>query len=165
MIWYLLTFVIVVADQATKLWMTQLLPLCRPGYCESIEVLPVFRFVLTHNEGAAFSFLADAGGWQRWFLLLISAVVSSVIAVWLWRIRGKEKVLALALALVLGGALGNLVDRAYHGYVVDFILVHWEQYYFPAFNVADAAITVGAFFLILDMFLPKSPEASEEQAA
>ncbi len=165
MIWYLLTLVIIGADQATKFWMSQVLPLCRPGYCETIEVLPVFKLILTHNEGAAFSFLSDAGGWQRWFLLTISVVVSGVIAVWLWRVRQQEKVLALALALILGGAVGNLIDRAYHGYVVDFILVHWEQHYFPAFNVADSAISVGAFFLILDMFLPKKTAVTGEHTS
>jgi len=139
--------------------MRDLLPLCRPGNCQSIELLPVFNFTLLHNAGAAFSFLSDAGGWQRWFLVAVSTLVSGAIVVWLYRIRSTEKLLALALALILGGAIGNLVDRALVGYVVDFIVVHYQHYYFPAFNVADSAITVGAMLLILDTLL-KPREAS-----
>ena len=119
----------------------------------------MFNFTLLHNAGAAFSFLSDAGGWQRWFLVAVSTLVSGAIVVWLYRIRSTEKLLALALALILGGAIGNLVDRALVGYVVDFIVVHYQHYYFPAFNVADSAITVGAMLLILDTLL-KPREAS-----
>ena len=119
----------------------------------------MFNFTLLHNAGAAFSFLSDAGGWQRWFLVAVSTLVSGAIVVWLYRIRSTEKLLALALALILGGAIGNLVDRALVGYVVDFIVVHYQHYYFPAFNVAASAITVGAMLLILDTLL-KPREAS-----
>ena len=115
--------------------------------------MPIFKFTVVHNEGAAFSFLSDAGGWQRWLLVTISIVVSAFVAGWLYRVYRQEKLLALALAFILGGALGNLVDRALLGYVVDFIVVYYESYYFPAFNVADSAITIGAGFLILDMFI------------
>lgn len=153
MMYFMLVLLLVGLDQASKAYMSNLLVLCRPGACESIEVLPVFSFTLLHNSGAAFSFLADEGGWQRWFLVTVSAGVSAVLMVWLYRIRGTHKLLSLALALILGGAIGNLIDRAFVGYVVDFISLHYQQYYFPAFNVADSAITVGAVLLILDTLL------------
>ena len=150
---FALSFVLLLLDQASKQYMSSILPLCQPGYCQSIEILPIFKFTVVHNEGAAFSFLSDAGGWQRWLLVTISIVVSAFVAGWLYRVYRQEKLLALALAFILGGALGNLVDRALLGYVVDFIVVYYESYYFPAFNIADSAITIGAGFLILDMFI------------
>ena len=153
MIFYFVALIIVVLDQWSKRFMSELLDLCRPGLCETIEILPVFKLILLHNSGAAFSFLDDAGGWQRWFLVTVSTVVSAIIGVWLFRIRSTEKLLAFALCLILGGAVGNLIDRVAAGFVVDFLLVHWDEHYFPAFNVADAAISVGAGCLILDMFL------------
>tara|TARA_B100000959_G_scaffold252781_1_gene283118 strand:- start:72 stop:557 length:486 start_codon:yes stop_codon:yes gene_type:complete len=153
MLYFALSFVLLLLDQASKQYMSSILPLCQPGYCQSIEILPIFKFTVVHNEGAAFSFLSDAGGWQRWLLVTISIVVSAFVAGWLYRVYRQEKLLALALAFILGGALGNLVDRALLGYVVDFIVVYYESYYFPAFNVADSAITIGAGFLILDMFI------------
>ncbi len=113
-------------------------------------MLPVLDFTLLHNTGAAFSFLAGASGWQRWFFIGLAAVVSVVLVAWIWRTPRGEKLLPLALSLILGGALGNVIDRVEHGYVVDFIHVHWGAAYFPAFNVADTAITVGAALLILD---------------
>ena len=145
-------------DQLIKRLVSEALPLCVPGQCESIVLLPVLEFVRLHNEGAAFSFLAEQGGWQRWFLLIVSSAVSLVIAVWLTRVRNNP-VLTIALTLILGGALGNLFDRAVYGYVVDFVLVHYGDWYFPAFNLADSCISVGAAFLILDMF--RSPKADE----
>ena len=162
---YLISFVLIVLDQWSKRYMSSILELCVPGNCQSIELLPVFQFTLLHNRGAAFSFLDDAGGWQRWFLVSISCAVSAYIAYWLFQIRRNEKMLAFGLALILGGALGNLYDRAFVGYVVDFIVVHWQDSYFPAFNVADSAITVGAGVLILDMFLRRNdePEQAEQE--
>ena len=146
---------ILVCDQLLKAWVSATLPLCQPWRCESLELLPVFKLTLLHNAGAAFSLLNNAGGWQRWFLLAISSVVALLVAIWLYRLQSKQhqqKLLAWGLALVLGGALGNLVDRAIQGYVVDFIVVYYESWYFPAFNIADAAISIGAVLLILDMF-------------
>jgi signal peptidase II len=161
--WYfVLSLGIVVVDQALKKYMSSILALCVPGRCESIEILPVFQFTLLHNTGAAFSFLADHSGWQRWFLVAVSTVVGSVIAAWLYRVRNEEKLLALALSLILGGAIGNLVDRVVAGYVVDFIVVHYENWFFPAFNIADSAITVGAALLIFDMLV--SPKEQEDVA-
>ena len=152
---YLVSLIIVVIDQVSKIKMDQWLGLCVPGQCERFEVLPVFQLAVLYNEGAAFSFLADAGGWQRWFLTGISAVVSVALVVWLRRVEAHQVYLRFGLVLILGGAVGNLIDRAFQGYVVDFLIVHYEQYYFPAFNVADAAISVGAVFLLLDLFLAK----------
>ena len=162
MIFYFVALIIVVLDQWSKRFMSELLDLCRPGLCETIEILPVFKLILLHNSGAAFSFLDDAGGWQRWFLVTVSTVVSAIIGVWLFRIRSTEKLLAISLCLILGGAVGNLIDRVAAGFVVDFLLVHWDEHYFPAFNVADAAISVGAGCLILDMFLkPKLEKVND----
>jgi signal peptidase II len=161
-IFYFVALIIVVLDQWSKRYMSELLDLCRPGLCETIEILPVFKLILLHNSGAAFSFLDDAGGWQRWFLVTVSTVVSAIIGVWLFRIRSTEKLLAFALCLILGGAVGTLIDRVAAGFVVDFLLVHWDEHYFPAFNVADAAISVGAGCLILDMFLkPKLEKVND----
>jgi signal peptidase II len=129
---------------------------------QQIAVIPdYFSWTLAYNTGAAFSFLSDAAGWQRWFFAAIAVAVSVVLVVWLKRLKPGESWLALALALVLGGALGNLVDRVVFGHVVDFILLHWQhRWYFPAFNVADMAITGGAILLALDMF--KSEKSGEK---
>ena len=152
--WYYfaISAVLLVVDQVTKNYMSDLLPLCVPVYCQSIELLPVFKLTVLHNTGAAFSFLADAGGWQRVFLVVVSLGVSLFIGGWLYRIYREQPLLAYALAFILGGALGNLVDRALQGYVVDFLVLHYETYYFPAFNIADTSISIGAGLLIIDMF-------------
>lgn len=129
---------------------------------QSIEVLPVFNWTLAHNYGAAFSFLHDAGGWQRWFFTGIAVVVSVGIVWWLSVLKANARFLAVALALVLGGALGNLHDRILLGYVVDFIHVHYGAWNFPAFNIADSAITVGAIMLVMDsLFFEKKRQAAE----
>jgi len=145
--WLWLSLVVIVLDQATKFLVTRFLDLY-----ERVEVLPVLDFTLLHNTGAAFSMLAGASGWQRWFFIALAGVVSVLLTVWIWRTPRGEKLLPLALSLVLGGALGNVIDRIAHGYVVDFIHVHWGASYFPAFNIADSAITIGAGLLILDAF-------------
>ena len=138
--------VIAVADQLTKWAIVEWVPL--------YDKVPINSFInLTHqkNPGAAFSFLANAGGWQRWFFVVLASGVSVVVAVWLWRIRNAgQTVLSAGLALVLGGAIGNLVDRILLGHVTDFIQVWFGSWAFPSFNVADAGITVGAAFLIID---------------
>lgn len=158
--WVIASLILAGADQVIKRIITEVLPLCSVGRCESIVLLPVLQFMRFHNDGAAFSFLASAGGWQRWVLLAMSSVVSLFIAIWLLRTKEANRVLTIALTLILGGALGNLVDRALLGYVVDFVLVHYEDWYFPAFNLADSCISVGAGFLILDMFM--TPRAAGE---
>ena len=133
--------------------MSSLLVLCEPGVCQSIQILPFFKLTLLHNTGAAFSFLADAGGWQRSFLVLVSSAVSLFLAGWLFRVYRQQPLLSWAISLILGGAIGNLVDRAAQGYVVDFLVFYYDRFYFPAFNLADAAIFVGAVLLIVDMFI------------
>lgn len=155
---FAISFLIVVADQLSKQYMSSILQLCQPGHCDSIQVLPFFKLTLLHNEGAAFSFLDDAGGWQRWFLVAVSSLVSAFIAGWLYRADQSEKLLRVALCVVLGGAIGNLVDRVVMGYVVDFLVFYYDVYYFPAFNIADTAISIGAALLILDMLLQARKE-------
>ncbi|MDH3354833.1 MAG: signal peptidase II [Chromatiales bacterium] len=152
--WLWLSLGIIVFDQITKYLATDLLVYAKP-----VAVLPFFNFTLLHNTGAAFSFLSEAGGWQRWFFALMAIAVSLGITVWLSRLQTKQRWLAIALALIVGGALGNLWDRIYFGYVVDFIQVYYEQWYFPAFNIADSAITIGAGMLLLDGFFGKSAES------
>jgi signal peptidase II len=125
-----------------------------------VEILPVLDFTLRYNPGAAFSFLADQGGWQRWFFTGVATVVSLLLVGWIARLKPEEKALAVGLSLVLGGALGNLYDRVVLGHVIDFITFHWDNAYFPAFNVADSAISVGAAFLIFDSFFGQSANKS-----
>ena len=119
-----------------------------------------FNITLAYNTGAAFSFLSDAGGWQRWFFTIVSAVVSVVLAIWLYRMSVRERWLGLSISLILGGAVGNLIDRVIYGHVVDFIQVHYAGRYFPSFNVADAAITCGTVILLGLMFFEKKPDDS-----
>ena len=144
--WLLLSVFVVVADQISKAYIA--------GHYLEFEftrILPVLDITCMHNVGAAFSFLASASGWQRWLFIGLAGVVSFGIIVWLIRLpRGTHALLAAGLALVLGGALGNVIDRIRLGYVIDFIHFHWDRAYFPAFNVADSAITVGAACLLLD---------------
>ena len=148
--WLVLIVLILAADQATKLWVLAAL---QPY--EVIPVLPSLNLTLVFNEGAAFSFLADAGGWQRWFFVALALVVSGVLLVWLWRLKPEDRLTAAGLSLVAGGAVGNLIDRIAYGHVVDFVDVYWRAWHWPAFNVADSAITVGVGLLLLEAFLPK----------
>ena len=147
--WLWLAAVSIVVDQLSKWAIMQ-----RFEEFETLTLLPVLDISRWHNRGAAFSFLAGAGGWQRWLFTGFAIVVSGVIAVWLRRLdNGTQKRLACALTLVMGGAIGNVIDRVRFGHVVDFIVVHWNLHFFPAFNVADACITVGAGLLLLDAIL------------
>ncbi|MGK9065751.1 signal peptidase II [Stutzerimonas chloritidismutans] len=147
--WLWLSVLVIALDQATKHYFE-----ARFELYQTLDVIPgYFAWTLAYNTGAAFSFLADHSGWQRWLFALIAIGVSVVLVVWMKRLKPSETWLAVALALVLGGALGNLYDRMVLGHVVDFILVHWQyRWRFPAFNVADSAITVGAVMLALDLF-------------
>jgi signal peptidase II len=146
--WLWLSAVIMVADQLTKWWVITGLELY-----ERIPVLPVFAITRLHNTGAAFSFLASAGGWQRWFFVTIAFAVTALVCVWLRRMPPKgQGWLAASLALIVGGAVGNVIDRVFRGHVVDFLSFHWDRWYFPAFNVADSAITVGAVLLLIESF-------------
>ena len=128
------------------------------AYRESISVLPFFNLTYVRNTGAAFSFLADAGGWQRWFFTIIAIVISIVILIWLKKTPKAQVRLCVAFTLILSGAIGNVIDRIRFGYVVDFLDFHWAGYNWPAFNVADSAIFVGALLLAIDAFFP-SPNA------
>jgi signal peptidase II len=145
--WLGLALAILIADQFTKVL---IMGYYRLG--DSTYVASFFNIVRAHNTGAAFSFLAGASGWQRWFFTAVG-IAAAVFIIWMLRSHAGQKLFSFALASILGGAIGNVVDRLLHGYVVDFIQVHWRGWYFPAFNVADSAITVGAAFLILDELL------------
>lgn len=147
--WLWLGIAVIALDQWTKWLVVQ-----RFEEFERLVLLPVLELMRLHNEGAAFSFLDDAGGWQRWLFTGLAVAVSTGILIWLRRLPAKgQGLLAAGLALILGGALGNVIDRVLHGHVIDFIRVHWEEHYFPAFNVADSAITVGAVLIVLDNLL------------
>lgn len=143
--WLWLAALVIVLDLGSKALASNLL-----DYAQPVELLPIFNLTLLHNTGAAFSFLANHGGWQRWLFAAIAIVASLGMTVWLTRLKAHERLLAASLALIIGGALGNLYDRLMYGYVVDFLSFHWENYYFPAFNLADTAITLGALGLIVE---------------
>jgi signal peptidase II len=147
--WLWLAGIIIFADQISK-WIV--LATLRPG--DSIYVAPFFNWVLTFNAGAAFSFLSDAGGWQRWFFTVLALGVSVWIVSMLRQHTGEFR-LSLALTLIVGGALGNVIDRIRFGAVVDFVQWHAAGYYWPAFNVADSAITIGAVLMVWDQFATK----------
>ncbi len=147
--WLALSVAVVAVDQYSKYLIMQ-------NFMEfdRLVLLPVLEFMRLHNEGAAFSFLANAGGWQRWMFIGIGLAVGSGILVWLLRLPAKGRgLLAAGLALVLGGAIGNVIDRILWGHVVDFIRVHYQDWYFPAFNAADSSISIGVGLLLLDSFL------------
>ena len=154
MLWWAVAAGVVVADHATK-WLASELMSARPP----VVVTPFFNFVLAHNTGAAFSFLAEGSGWQRWFFAGI-AVIAAVLISMLIRRHAGEKLFCSGLALILGGAVGNLIDRLAWGHVVDFLQLHAGPWYWPAFNVADSAITVGAVLVVLDSFRGKRSRAA-----
>ena len=147
--WLWLGMVTIALDQWTKAIIVE-----RFDEFQQVVLLPVLELMRLHNEGAAFSFLSNAGGWQRWVFIGLAVAVSAAILVWLRRLPAKgQALLAAGLSLILGGALGNVIDRVIHGHVIDFIRVHYEEHYFPAFNVADSAITIGAALIVLDTLL------------
>jgi signal peptidase II len=147
--WLWISLLVIVADQLSKLWIERTMEL-REGFA----VLPVLDIVRAHNDGAAFSFMAGAGGWQRWAFSTLAVGVSVALVFWLRKLAlATHALLALGLSLILGGAIGNVIDRIEHGYVVDFVSAHWGTHYFPAFNVADAAISIGAVLVIFDALM------------
>lgn len=146
-LWYLIAGLLLTLDQWTKTLASEYL-----NYAEPVVLTSFFNLTLLHNTGAAFSFLSDAGGWQHWLFGGVAGLVSLVIGVWLYRAPAGAVLLKLALCLILAGALGNLWDRITLGYVVDFIQLHYQTYYWPAFNIADAVITIGACIIVLDSF-------------
>jgi len=161
--WLGLSIVVVILDQITKFMASQYLQLQQP-----VEIFSWFNLTLVHNTGAAFSFLSQAGGWQRWFFILLAIIVSIIIMIWLLRLPAKQRWLACSLALVLGGAIGNVWDRIIFGYVIDFIdisisFLPWRLFNpWPAFNIADSAISVGAVMLVMDVFLFKEDKQQDD---
>ena len=147
LLWLGIAVLIVVVDQFTKV-----LVLGSFQYGDSLPITSFFNLVRVHNLGAAFSFLADAGGWQRWFFTGLG-IVAALVMVWMLRSHAGQRLFCSAISFILGGAVGNVIDRLLHGYVVDFLDFYWGRWHFPAFNVADCAITVGAGLLILDELL------------
>lgn len=151
--WLWLTGLVVLLDQITKIAADNSLALGIKN-----AVFPGFNLTLLYNQGAAFSFLSDAGGWQRWFFIYLSGAVSVFIFLWIRQLDENKTTLIVGLTLILGGAIGNLIDRLLYGYVIDFIQVYYDIYYWPAFNIADSAITLGAGLLIIDMFVKHKDE-------
>lgn len=145
--WWWLILLLIVLDQLTKQLVHQQMALY-----DSIELLPFFNLTYVRNYGAAFSFLSDAGGWQRWFFTGIAVGISVVIAIWMSRLNRSQTKLSLALSLVLAGAIGNLIDRSIYGYVIDFFHLYYQNWHYPAFNIADSVICIGAALLIWDSF-------------
>lgn len=157
--WLWLSVLVIALDLGTKALATAMLT-----YAEPVAVVPMFNFTLLHNTGAAFSFLAGADGWQRWFFVALAAVVSVVLVIWLKNLKREETWTAIAIALILGGAIGNVYDRVVHGYVVDFLHVYWQNWHFPAFNIADTAITIGAGMMILDIFRKPATDGDDNRS-
>ncbi|MBY6191831.1 signal peptidase II [Microbulbifer agarilyticus] len=160
--WYLLSLVVIVIDIATKVWAVE-----RFMYGPPLQIIPGFlQFTYAENYGAAFSFLADAGGWQRWFFGAVAVIFSAVVVVWIKKLPADKRWEPMALALILGGALGNLWDRMLLGYVRDFISVYYGDWHFPVFNVADMAISVGAAMLLIELlFFKEKDEESNKSGA
>ncbi|MBT5231165.1 MAG: lipoprotein signal peptidase [Methylococcales bacterium] len=163
--WLWVTLIVVVIDQVTKLWAESvLLALNNVSdasaykalyYYKNIEVMPYFNFTLAYNPGAAFSFLADQSGWQRWFFTVVSTVISGILLYMIKQLKPTEKSEAIAYSLILGGAIGNLIDRVAYGHVIDFLDAYYQTSHWPAFNAADAAITLGVMVMIGQMLLGK----------
>lgn len=157
--WLLLTALTVVVDQITKLWTLATFPAVNgSGYYDEIVVTSFFTITRRHNTGAAFSFLADSGGWQHYFFVGVAALVTIWIVWWLWKNPRAMRWQAVAFCLILGGAIGNTIDRVSYGYVVDFLLFHYNSWSWPAFNVADMAITGGVILMLWDSFFGKHEE-------
>lgn len=156
--WLFLSGVVIVADLLTKAMASSYLVYAKP-----VPVMPSFNLTLLHNTGAAFSFLAGQSGWQRWFFIALAIGVSVALVIWISRLKPSERWLAISLSLVLGGAIGNLYDRVVHGYVVDFLHFYYGDYHFPAFNIADVAISIGAFMIAIDVFRESGRDAQEAE--
>ena len=151
--WLWLAALAIGFDQASKLAIDKSFQLY-----ESVAVMPFFNLTYVHNTGAAFSFLSEAGGWQRWFFAALAIIMSTIMTIWLTRLKENETLLAVALSLILGGAIGNLIDRLFYGYVIDFLDVYYGTYHWPAFNIADSAITIGVALMLVESF-----KSQEEQ--
>ncbi|MGI2066467.1 signal peptidase II [Shewanella sp. MF08487] len=156
--WYWVAVLVFLADQLSKQWV-----LANFDLYESVKLLPFFSFTYVRNYGAAFSFLSEAGGWQRWLFTVVAVGFSTLLTVWLRKQSAALWKLNLAYTLVIGGALGNLIDRLMHGFVIDFIDFYWNKSHYPAFNIADAAIFIGAVLIIWDAFLSGKSEADSAE--
>ncbi|MCF7971752.1 MAG: signal peptidase II [Methylococcaceae bacterium] len=148
--WLWLSGLALILDQISKIWIDTSMSLY-----QSIPVFPGFSITYAHNYGAAFSFLSDAGGWQRWFFAALAAAISIGLVIYIKRLKPNEILLAVSLSLILGGALGNLIDRIIYGYVIDFLDVYYQTYHWPVFNIADSAITIGVAFMLYESFVVK----------
>ncbi len=148
--WLWLSVFVLILDQISKLWIDANMSLY-----ESIPVIPGFSITYAHNYGAAFSFLSDAGGWQRWFFAALAGTISIGILIWIKQLQKTEMLSAISLSLILGGAIGNLIDRIAYGHVIDFLDVYYQTHHWPIFNIADSAITVGAVFMLYESFMHK----------
>ena len=153
--WLWITILVIALDQISKILADHFLQ-----YHQPVPLMPMFNFTLMYNPGAAFSFLANQGGWQRWFFLALTSIVSIFIFLWIRKLKPQQVLQYTSLALILGGALGNLIDRAIYGHVIDFLDVYYQQHHWPAFNIADSAISVGAVLLIYDAFKNSTDEAA-----
>ncbi|PKG86412.1 lipoprotein signal peptidase [Colwellia sp. 75C3] len=156
--WLWLTLLCLIIDQVTKHWVAGTF-----DYRETLSVLPFFNLTYVHNPGAAFSFLADQGGWQRWFFTAIASIASIVFLVWMAKTPKQQRLLSIAFAFILSGAVGNLIDRALFGYVIDFLDFHWAGYHFAAFNIADSAIFIGAALMIFESFTNKESDNEKDE--
>ncbi len=145
--WLWLAALLLGLDQASKLAVDKSFALY-----ESVAVMPFFNLTYVHNTGAAFSFLSEAGGWQRWFFAALAIIMSTIMTLWLTRLKAHETLLAVSLSLILGGAMGNLIDRLAYGYVIDFLDVYYQTWHWPAFNIADSAITIGVALMLVESF-------------
>ncbi|MFW2371877.1 MAG: signal peptidase II [Gammaproteobacteria bacterium] len=154
--WLWITLLVIILDQISKIAADQFLQ-----YQQPLALMPLFNFTLVYNQGAAFSFLSDAGGWQRWFFIVLSLVISVVLVFWLLKLKPQQQLQTTSIALILGGAIGNLIDRSIYGHVIDFIDVYYDIHHWPAFNIADSAIFLGALLLIIDSF--KNHEQNSNQ--
>lgn len=148
--WFILSIAVVIADQASKYWVGVSLIPYKP-----VPVIPMLNITLAYNTGAAFSFLSGAGDWHRWFFAGFSLLVSILLIIWLFRTPVQDRIQSAGLSLILGGAVGNLIDRGLQGYVIDFIDVYYEHHHFATFNLADSAICIGAALLVLDLLVNK----------
>lgn len=150
----LLSLLVVLADQLSKYWVSIALIPYQP-----LPIVPMLNITLAYNTGAAFSFLSTSGDWHRWFFAGFSLAASLILVVWLWRIPSQNKLQSLGISLILGGALGNLIDRGFYGYVIDFIDFYYKEHHFATFNLADSAISLGAAFLVLDLLVNRKVES------
>ncbi|MET0025580.1 MAG: signal peptidase II [Sedimenticola sp.] len=154
--WLWLSAIVIGLDQVSKQLVESSLMLY-----EVVPVMPFFNLTLAYNEGAAFSFLSDQGGWQRWFFSGLALLVSIILVIWISRLQQRERLIAISLSLIVGGAIGNLIDRVLHGHVIDFLDLYYGQWHWPAFNVADSAIFVGVVLMLLDAFRGEQEESRQ----